>query len=148
MTSLTVQSALLRKTLRRWHAGRCFRTYTAIAIYPACRGGLPYAVDRTFQLLDVEPRDTLAHGAQQIRGDRPDAARHAICRQHLLAVRPVDRGHVADLRAVDLRNINHGHVHGDDADDWRELPAQQHVPAISQRAVDSVSVPRRENADA
>jgi len=42
--------------------------------------GVADAVDRNFQLSDVEPRHTLAHGAQQIRGDRPDAARHAICR--------------------------------------------------------------------
>src|SRR5437660_2569425 len=37
---------------------------------------------------------------------------------------------------------------GDDPDHGSQLPAQQHVSAVPQGAVDSVSVPRRQNADA
>src|SRR5229473_2217353 len=44
--------------------------------------------------------------------------------------------------------IEHGHIHGDDSDDRHELPAQQHAPAISQRTVNAVAVPRRQHADA
>src|SRR6202521_836713 len=54
--------------------------------------------DRFFQLSYVEPRHALAHSAQQIRGDRPHAARHSISRQNFLAVRSINRCHIADLR--------------------------------------------------
>src|SRR5216684_2920106 len=81
------------------------------------------AVDKIFQLLDVEPRDALAHGTQQIRGDCADSTRHAIRRQDFFAVRAIDRGHIADLCALHLRDIDHRHVHRDDAHDWHQLPS-------------------------
>src|SRR6266478_4294826 len=81
------------------------------------------AAHRNFLLSDVEPRHALAHGAQQIRGDRPDAARHAIRRQYFLALRAINGGHIADLCVLHVRDIDHGHVHGDDAHDGYELPA-------------------------
>src|SRR5258708_24578747 len=109
---------------------------------------LPNAAYRNFLLSETEPRHALAHGTQQIRSDRPHAARHAIRRQYLLAVRAINRGHIADLCALHVRDIDHGHVHGDDAHDGYELPAQQHAAAISQPSVDSVSVTRRQHPEA
>src|SRR5947208_8440376 len=87
------------------HTTSPFRALTAKSVQPARRSGgaegrcgmwnvwrqadiksaaeeLPDAVDRNFLLSDVEPQHALAHGAQQIRGYRPDAARHAIRRQY------------------------------------------------------------------
>src|SRR5258708_15329570 len=55
------------------------------------------AADGIFLLSDVEPRYALAHGALQIRRHCPDAARHAIRRQHFLSVSPVRSGHLPDL---------------------------------------------------
>src|SRR5260370_26592716 len=89
---------------------------------------------------DVNSLDTLAHAAQQIRSNRADAARHAIRRQYFLAIRAVDRRHIADLRAHHVRDIAHGHVHGYDPDDRHALPAQQTVATLSQRTVDSDSI--------
>src|SRR5260370_41830600 len=63
-------------------------------------------------------------------------------------MRAIDRGPIADLYALHVCDIEHGDIHGDDSDDRHELPAQQHAPAISQRTVDAVSVPRRQHADA
>src|SRR5713101_2043867 len=137
-----------------WNAGSHYRgLYTLLTTWrqagiKSAAEELPDAVDRNFLLSDVEPRHALAHGAQQIRGYRPDAARHAIGRQYFLAARAINRGYIADLCALHVCDIDRGHVHGDDADDRHELPAQQHVPAISQRSVNSVSVPRGQNADA
>src|SRR5437879_1508369 len=75
-----------------WNAGSRYRgLYTFLTIWrqagiKSAAEELPNAVDRNFLLSDVEPRHALAHGAQQIRGDRPDAARHAIRRQYFPAV--------------------------------------------------------------
>src|SRR6267378_2868897 len=91
--------------------------------YQISREELLNAAHRNFLLSDVEPRHALAHGAQQIRGDRPDAARHAIRRQYFLALRAINGGHIADLCVLHVRDIDHGHVHGDDAHDGYELPA-------------------------
>ena len=60
----------------------------------------------------------------------------------MCAIRTIDRGHITDLCAFYVRDIDHGHVHGNDADNRHELPAQKHVAAISERTENSVSVSR------
>src|SRR5690348_8730614 len=96
---------------------------------------------------EVNAFDALAYGAEQVGSDGADAARDAVGEKHLVAVRAVNRGHVADFHAFDVGHVNHGDVHGDNAHDGRELAAHQDVAAIAERAVDAVAVARGQHAD-
>src|SRR5207248_5371169 len=90
---------------------------------------------------DVDAFDALAYGAEQVGSDGADAARHAVREKHIATrVRAVESGDIADFHAFDVGHINHGHVHGDDAHDRRELAAHQYAAAIAERAVDAVAI--------
>src|SRR5437016_6591608 len=100
-----------------WNAGSRHRgLYTLSTVWrqagiKSAAVEMPNAADGNFQLSDVEPWDALAHSAQQVRRDRPNTSCHAIRRQDLRVIRAIDRGHIADVGALQVRNIDHGHVH-------------------------------------
>src|SRR6266478_3004930 len=88
------------------------------------------------------------YGAEKIGGDRTNAARDGVCRMHVFTVGTVDGDDVADFDAGDLGDIDHGYVHGNDADDGGEFSAHEHAAAaVAKRTVYAVAVAGGENGD-
>src|SRR5260370_25599106 len=97
---------------------------------------------------DVDAGDAGGYRAEKIGGDGADAARDGVRGMNVFAVGAVDGDDVADFDAGDVRDIDHGYIHGDDADDGRKLAAHEHAAAaVTERAVNAVSIAAREHRD-
>src|SRR5579859_215689 len=99
-------------------------------------------------LPEIHARNALADGAEQIGRHGTDAARDDVCGMNVFPVRAVDGDHVSDSGFGNIRDVNHGDVHRDDADDRSEPAAYQHAAFIAERAMNPVAVARGENRDA
>ena len=103
----------------------------------------------TFQetLRNVEPWDACADGAQQIRSYSADAARYEVGGMNVLAVNAVYRANVTGLHPLNVSNVDHGYVHGDDSNDRGKLSANQNASLVAQGAVYPIGVACRKNPD-
>src|SRR5689334_13944120 len=103
----------------------------------------------TFQeaLRNEEPWDACTNGAQQIRSYGADAASYEVRGMNVLAVNAVYRANVAGLHRLNVGNVDHGYVHGNDSDDWGKLSSDQNASLVAQGAVYPVGVASCKNAD-
>jgi hypothetical protein len=68
----------------------------------------------------INSGDAGAYSTEEIRGNGSDAASDAICRENVIAVGAIDGGDVTERGVGDIGNVDHGDVHGDDADNGSE----------------------------
>src|SRR6202035_14672 len=59
----------------------------------------------------------------------------------------VERGDVANCRVWDIGNVQHHHIHRNDADDRGRVAVNVKDAAVSERAVNAVGVTGGENGD-
>src|SRR6266436_6596706 len=97
---------------------------------------------------DIDARDAGGYGAEEIGGDGADAAGDGVRWMHVFAVGTVDGDDIADFGVGDVGDIDHGYIHGDNADDGRELATHEHAAAaVTKRAVNAVAIAGGENRD-
>src|SRR5277367_4545332 len=96
--------------------------------------------ERPLRSGNVYAWDARAHRTKQVGGHRADAPRDLASWVHMLAIDAVDGDEVAEIDAGDIGDIDHGHIHRDDANNGGELAAHQNETAVAQRTVHAVTV--------
>src|SRR6266404_9068465 len=95
----------------------------------------------------INSRNAGTDGAEQVGSDGADAAGEEICGKHMFSVRAVDGGYVSQCDLGHVCDVDHGDVHGDDADDGRENTAHQHTAFVAEGAMDAVAISGGKHGD-
>src|SRR5256885_222557 len=89
---------------------------------------------------NVEARHASSDRTKQIGSNGADSAGHAVRKQDVFAGSAIDGDFVADGDARHVGRIDHRHVHGDDAHDWRDRSANKNVSFVAKRAMNAVAI--------
>src|SRR5256885_11833924 len=89
---------------------------------------------------NVEARHASSDRAKQIGSYGADSAGRAVREQDVLAGSAIDGDFVADGDARHVGRIDHRHVHGDDAHDWRDRSANKNVSFVAERAMNAIAI--------
>jgi hypothetical protein len=87
-------------------------------------------------------------GAEKIGGDGADATSREICRMHVRAIDAVNGDDAANFSLLNVSDIDHAHIHGNNAYDRSDLAANEHAAFTTERSVNSIAVSSSQNRDA
>ena len=88
---------------------------------------------------NVEARHASSDRTKQIGSYGTDSAGHAVRKQDVFASSAINGDFVADADARHVGRIDHRHVHGDDAHDWRDRSANENASFVTERAMNAVA---------
>src|SRR5258706_14258793 len=89
---------------------------------------------------NVEAGHASSDRAKQIGSYGADSAGGAVRKQDVFAGSAIDGDFVADGDAGHVGYVDHRHVHGDDAHDWRDRSANKNVSLVAERAMNAVAI--------